>query len=242
MLAVEITIPDLVTFILAAAIVLVAAIGVVVSRSPVHAALCLVATLFGIAVLFVEQSAEFLAAVQVIVYAGAIVVLFLFVIMLLGVDRQEAIGKDPLRAQRPLGILLGLLVLAEVLVLSRLSWPIGQPRVAGPVGGPESNVADLARAVFTTYLLPFEITSALLLIATVGAVVLARRPPRPTGQPGAAGSQPGRSTGQPGGATGQSAGDPAGRPALRAGGRPGVVDETGADQSSERDEREGATR
>ncbi len=238
MLAVTITIPDLVTFVLAAAIVLVAAIGVVVSRSPVHAALCLVATLFGIAVLFVEQNAEFLAAVQVIVYAGAIVVLFLFVIMLLGVDREEAIGKDPLRAQRPLGVLLGLLVLAEVLVLSRLSWPIGQPHVAGPVGGPSSNVADLARAVFTTYLLPFEITSALLLIATVGAVVLARRPPRSAGQPGAATGQPSRATGQPGGAIGQPGGA-TGRPALDGASQPDAADETGTVRSPER---EGAPR
>ncbi|HEV2360656.1 MAG TPA: NADH-quinone oxidoreductase subunit J, partial [Acidimicrobiales bacterium] len=82
------TIPDALTFVVAGAISLIGAIGVVLLRNPVHAALSLVATLFGMAVLFVEQDAQFLAAVQVIVYAGAIVVLFLFVIMLLGVDRQ----------------------------------------------------------------------------------------------------------------------------------------------------------
>ena len=71
----------------------------------------LVMTLFGIAVLFVEENAQFLAAVQVIVYAGAIVVLFLFVIMLLGVDRREALDADPLRGQRLIAIVLGVLVL-----------------------------------------------------------------------------------------------------------------------------------
>ena len=87
----------------AAAIVLAGAIGVVVARNPVHSALMLVMTLFGVAVLFVLQQARFLAAVQVIVYAGAIVVLFLFVIMFLGVDREENIAAEPLRGQRPAG-------------------------------------------------------------------------------------------------------------------------------------------
>src|SRR5665647_2997275 len=88
------------TFFVAAAIVLSGAIGVVVARNPVHSALMLVMTLFGIAVLFVLQRDDFLAAVQVIVYAGAIVVLFLFVIMFLGVDREENIAAEPLRGQR----------------------------------------------------------------------------------------------------------------------------------------------
>src|SRR5580693_6191997 len=97
---------DVGTFAVAAAIVLAGAIGVVVARNPVHAALMLVMTLFGVAVLFVLQRADFLAAVQVIVYAGAIVVLFLFVIMFLGVDRQENLDKDPLPFQRPLALVL----------------------------------------------------------------------------------------------------------------------------------------
>src|SRR5438874_13803453 len=95
------TAPDVLVFVVAAAVVLVGAFGVILSRNPVHAALMLVMTLFGVAVLFVEQQANFLAAVQVIVYAGAIVVLFLFVIMLLGVDKEEAIAVDPLKGQRP---------------------------------------------------------------------------------------------------------------------------------------------
>src|SRR3989442_4828849 len=106
--------PAVAVFTVAAAVVIIGALGVVFSRNPVHAALMLVMTLFGIAVLFVEQQANFLAAVQVIVYAGAIVVLFLFVIMLLGVDKQEAIDVEPLRGQRTAAVtmaLVGLLVL-----------------------------------------------------------------------------------------------------------------------------------
>ena len=93
---------ELFVFVVAAAIILCGAVGVIVSANPVHSALCLVATLFGVAVLFVEQDAHFLAAVQVIVYAGAIVVLFLFVIMLLGVDTSEDLATEPLGGQRPL--------------------------------------------------------------------------------------------------------------------------------------------
>lgn len=177
-----VTIPDGITFVGAAVMCLVGAFGVVLSRNPVHSALFLILTLFGVAVLFVEQDAQFLAAVQVIVYAGAIVVLFLFVIMLIGVDRPERLKADPLKGQRPIAILLGLMVLAEVLLLSRTAWPTGAASVAGPATGNSSNVAKLGVSVFTTYLLPFEVTSALLVIAVVGAVVLARRPSPGAGQ------------------------------------------------------------
>jgi NADH-quinone oxidoreductase subunit J len=169
---------DIGTFAVAAAIVLAGAIGVVIARNPVHAALMLVMTLFGIAVLFVAQRADFLAAVQVIVYAGAIVVLFLFVIMFLGVDKTESVKVEPLRGQRPLAAALTALGLAGVLILGLVShWTTGKASVAGVANGPGSNVAKLGRSVFTTYLFPFEVTSALLVIAVVGAVVLARRPP-----------------------------------------------------------------
>ncbi|MEZ5178078.1 MAG: NADH-quinone oxidoreductase subunit J [Acidimicrobiales bacterium] len=86
---------ELVVFVAAALVCLAGAVGVVLSDHPVHSALSLVGTLFGIAVLFIAQDAEFLAAVQIIVYAGAIVVLFLFVIMLLGVDRTEDLRVEP---------------------------------------------------------------------------------------------------------------------------------------------------
>ena len=169
---------DVGTFAVAAAIVLSGAVGVVVARNPVHSALMLVMTLFGVAVLFVLQRDPFLAAVQVIVYAGAIVVLFLFVIMFLGVDRQENIGVEPLRGQRPLAIGLTVLGTTGLLLLGEVSqWTTGAPHVAGADAGRQSNVYLLGKAVYTTYLFPFEATAALLVIAVVGAVVLARRPP-----------------------------------------------------------------
>jgi NADH-quinone oxidoreductase subunit J len=170
---------DLGVFLVCAVIVLTGALGVIFSRNPVHAALMLVMTLFGVAVLFVAQEAHFLAAVQVIVYAGAIVVLFLFVIMLLGVDEEEAVEVEQLPGQRPIAIGLGALLLLLVLLLVRVNeWATGSPQARGAAGGAGENVEKLGRSIFTTFLLPFEVTAVLLVIAVVGAVVLARRPPR----------------------------------------------------------------
>jgi NADH-quinone oxidoreductase subunit J len=166
---------DKLVFFVAGAIVLVGATSVVMSRNPVHSALALVGTLFGVAVLFVEQEAHFLAAVQVIVYAGAIVVLFLFVIMLLGVDRDEDLRREPLPGQRPAAIAAGVLLVLEVLLLAGAQWVSGARSTTGALSGDTSNVEKLARAIFTRYLLPFEATSVLLVIAVIGAVVLARR-------------------------------------------------------------------
>ena len=103
------------TFLVTGAICLGGALGVVLFRNPVHSALSLIATLFGVAVLFIAQEAYFLAAIQVIVYAGAIVILFLFVIMLLGVDRSEQIETEPILGQRPAAILVGIAILGLTL-------------------------------------------------------------------------------------------------------------------------------
>ncbi len=130
-----------------------------------------------VAVAFIAQSADFLAAVQVIVYAGAIVVLFLFVIMLLGVDKSDQFRRDALLAQRPLAIVVGLAILGLVVSLTGLSWSaIGAPSQGGKASGPGENIGKLSDSIFTQYLFPFEATSLLLVIAVVGAVVLARRP------------------------------------------------------------------
>lgn len=171
---------DRLVFAVCVVIVLAGALGVVLSRNPVHSALSLVLTLFGVAVLFVEQEAQFLAAVQVVVYAGAIVVLFLFVIMLLGVDQEEPLASDRLPGQRPLALLLGLATLGELLALSRLThWSTGAHSVTGPATGGAGNTGALARSIFTTYLLPFELTSLLLIIAVLAAVIFARHRSRP---------------------------------------------------------------
>ncbi len=216
------TIPDLITFIVSALVILIGAIGVVTSRNPVHAALSLVLTLFGVAVLFVVQEANFLAAVQVIVYAGAIVVLFLFVIMFLGVDRREDLETEPLVGQRPLAFLAALVILGGGVALV---WTdhgaTGAHAVAGPSSGGHSNVYLLGKSVFTTYLFAFEATAALLVIAVVGAVVLARRPPVPTDEPDAFGdalgdvsdAEPGDDPAVPADAALGEPGEPAGEPA-----------------------------
>ena len=167
---------DSLVFVLGATVVLAGAIGVVVARNPVHAALMLVQTLFGVAVLFVAQGAHFLAAVQVIVYAGAIVVLFLFVIMLLGVDKDEMVAAEPLGSQVPVAIVVVVIAAAELLLLGRGHWATGTPSVVGALQGPSGNVEQLAEVIFTRYLFAFEATSVLLVIAVVAAVALARRP------------------------------------------------------------------
>jgi NADH-quinone oxidoreductase subunit J len=178
--------PDILVFAASAAVILVGAVGVVTSRNPVHAALSLVMTLFGVAVLFIEQEADFLAAVQIIVYAGAIVVLFLFVIMFLGVDRAEDVTVEPLVGQRPLAFAFAAITLGGVLAMAATAhWVTGAPQVVGPIEGhitrsassPSGEPAQLGKQLFTTYLFAFEATAALLVIAVVGAVVLARRPP-----------------------------------------------------------------
>ncbi len=162
-------------FIVGAAVVLFGGLGVILSENPVHSALSLVATLFGVAILFIAQDANFLAAVQVIVYAGAIVVLFLFVIMLMGVDDAEDLRTDPLIGQRTLGLVVGALLAAGLVVVLLTSTVTGAPGRESAAERALPNVTRLARLVFTEYLFAFEITSVLLVIAVVGAVLLAHR-------------------------------------------------------------------
>ncbi len=181
---------DVIVFLVSGAIVLGGGLGVVMSRQPVRAALSLIASFFGVAVLFVLQEAHFLALVQVVVYAGAIVVLFLFVIMLLGVDSTEDLGVEPLAGQRSFGILLGGVVLALVLGGLFLSGPglddggavaltgrssqVRSLEATDVRGEPMDDVDLLADDLFSRNLLAFEATALLLTIATVGAVVLVR--------------------------------------------------------------------
>jgi NADH-quinone oxidoreductase subunit J len=172
---------ELFVFLVAGAACIAGALGVVLNSNPVHAALSLVGTLFGIAVLFIAQEANFLAAVQVIVYAGAIVVLFLFVLMLLGVDRSEDLSIEPLGAgQRIVAVVIGLAILAlpVIAVLSADGEATGARPLPDAPNALDSGVADvnqLGESLYTTYLFAFEATSVLLVIAVVGAVVLSRR-------------------------------------------------------------------
>ena len=191
---------ELIVFIACAVICVVGAIGVVAATNPVHSALMLVATLFGVAVLFLSMDAQFLAAVQVIVYAGAIVVLFLFVIMLFGVYRSENLRVEPIAGQRPLAIAVAVATLALAVVVVAVAvdgTPTGrlsdtEELVDSVTVHPTSataaiadnhsdgtevfpNVEQLGRVIFTDYVWAFEITAILLTIAVVGAIALARR-------------------------------------------------------------------
>jgi NADH-quinone oxidoreductase subunit J len=170
---------ELIVFILAAAMVLGGAIGVITRSNPVHAALSLVLTLFGVAVMFVSHEAHFLAAVQVIVYAGAIVVLFLFVIMLLGVDRTEDISIEPITAQRPLAAIVGLgvsgIVIAAIISSRSALHVTGDGIDKTTVEAADANIRQLARSIFSNNVFAFEVTSVLLLVAVVGTVLMARR-------------------------------------------------------------------
>jgi len=173
---------ELTVFVLASLMAVVGAIGVIVRSNPVHAAMSLVLTLFGIAVIFVQQGAHFLAAVQVIVYAGAIVVLFLFVIMLLGVDQAEDLSFEPLTVQRPLAAVIGAamvgLLTAAVLTSDNAVMKSGVGLSSPTLDSPDANVKELAQSIFGDHVFAFEITSILLLVAVVGTVILARRLPK----------------------------------------------------------------
>ena len=173
---------ELFVFAAAALMALIGSVGVVVRSNPVHAAMSLVLTLFGVAVLFVQQGAHFLAAVQIIVYAGAIVVLFLFVIMLLGVDRAENLSIEPLAGQRAVAGVVGAamvgLLTAAVLTSESAVLEDGQGLSATTLDSPDANVRQLAGSIFGDNVFAFEITSVLLLVAVVGTVILARRLPR----------------------------------------------------------------
>ena len=144
---------ELFVFVCASIMILSGAIGVVIRSNPVHAALSLVLTLFGIAVLFIAQQAEFLAAVQVIVYAGAIVVLFLFVIMLLGVDRAEDLRTSALAGQRGLAAvvgvgLLGVLGAAIVRGTDAVVTRSAEGIAISTVDEADANIVQIARSIF----------------------------------------------------------------------------------------------
>jgi NADH-quinone oxidoreductase subunit J len=156
-------------FFVLAAIAIGAALGLVLKQNAIHGALFLVVNLGAVAAFYLMLGAEFLAAAQVIVYAGAIMVLFVFAIMVLIPGKEEA-GPDPRRAVRLLALPVGalLFILLAIVIAGRWSGP---PAPGAPVG----SVSAVGRLLFTSYLFPFELTSVLLLAAMVGVLLLARR-------------------------------------------------------------------
>jgi NADH-quinone oxidoreductase subunit J len=166
---------ELLLFLVTAAVALIGATAMVASRNAVHSALFLLLNFAALAVLFLLLRAPFLFAIQLSIYAGAIMVLFLFVVMILGTERVED-ETDMIPWQKPLALVLGLVLFLELVVVS----------MKGNTGHLQPDAATLARVetfgapteigtvLFTTYLLPFEITGIILLVAVVGVVVLNR--------------------------------------------------------------------
>ncbi len=159
-------------FLYFAAVILVTASLVVLFRNPIYSALSLLVMFFHVAGLYVTLHAEFLAAIQIIVYAGAILVLYLFVVMLLNVKREEHYNQ-----QGAVALFLGVVLLTEAVLLA-VSRGF---TVASPGPGPEEatkavgNTESIGEVLYSTYLFPFEIASLILLVAMIGAVILSKK-------------------------------------------------------------------
>ncbi|GII63189.1 NADH:ubiquinone oxidoreductase subunit J [Sphaerisporangium krabiense] len=173
---------ETITFWVLAVVSVAAAFGLVFSRKAVYSALMLGVVMLSLAVLYAVQDAPFLAVVQIIVYTGAVMMLFLFVLMLVGVDSSDSL-VETIKGQRFWAIVAGL-GFAVLLAAGIGNAVIGQPAgLSGAVQAEGGNVPTLATLIFTRYVFAFEVTSALLITAALGAMVLAHRErtaPKPT--------------------------------------------------------------
>ncbi|MBI3609818.1 MAG: NADH-quinone oxidoreductase subunit J [Nitrospirae bacterium] len=161
----------LVLFFYFAAVIVATAILVVALHKPIYSALSLLVMFFHVAGLFVLLDAEFIAAVQIIVYAGAILVLYLFVLMLLNVRADEGYHQ-----QFRIGLIVGLAVLVEaIFVLGQSGFADRDPAAVPPAAPVPGNTEGIGRALYTTYLFPFEVASLILLVAMIGAIILAKK-------------------------------------------------------------------
>lgn len=166
---------SLIIFVILAVIAVVSALLVVVNTNPVRSALSLVVTFLAVAVFYVTLSAQFIAAVQIIVYAGAIMVLFLFVIMLLNLGAPAAL-KERGSLQPTIAVVLGLIFFVVLALAQRFDLP-GQPMNA-IVSERQGTVQYIGASLYNPslpWLFPFEITSILLLVAVIGAIIMAKR-------------------------------------------------------------------
>ena len=168
--------PDFIVFWVLAPVSVLSAGAMLLQRNAVNAALLLIVNFFTLAVFFLILGSPFLFVVQIIVYAGAIMVLFLFVIMLLGVDRHESL-VERIRGQRPLTLVLAAGLVAEVVLAVRLG--VGISTRAAPnfdqVVNRGGNIHALAKVLFNSFFFPFEVTSVLLIVAAVAAMVMTRQ-------------------------------------------------------------------
>jgi NADH-quinone oxidoreductase subunit J len=170
----------MIAFWVLAPIMVACAVGMVAVRNAVHSALLLAVIMISLAVLYAVQEAPFLFAVQIIVYTGAVLMLFLFVMMLVGVDSTDSL-VETIRGQRTAGMLAGI-VFAVLLILAITQSTIGAAEGLGKANH-DGNVNGLAELLFSRYVFAFEVTSALLITAALGAMVLAHRErltPKPT--------------------------------------------------------------
>ena len=162
---------DVILFLIFAIIAVVAGFNLVLQTHPISSALSLIGVMGSLAVLYLLLGAEFLAAAQIIVYAGAIMVLFIFVIMLLNAGGEESVNKSVFSRVVAVPVLLIFVGVIAYLITSVMPDSPGVQFGKFTGGGP----LQIGRALFTQYLLPFEVTSILILIAILGAVVLARK-------------------------------------------------------------------
>lgn len=155
-------------------VAIISSLGVVLMKNPVHSALWMLATFFSVAGIFVQLNAEYIAAIQILVYAGAILILYMFVVMLLNPDHKGFIKLPMYRVA--LGGIAALVIFVQILVAVKSTNVIGKigkvtPELMSEVG----NVKMFGEALFTRYLVPFEVASILLLVALIGSIVLAKK-------------------------------------------------------------------
>jgi NADH-quinone oxidoreductase subunit J len=166
---------DVIVFYIFAGITVLASIGVVSARSPMHSVMLLIVSFAGLAGLYVQLDAPFTAVTQIIIYAGAIMVLFLFVVMLLNAHTEDEaiparLGPHALKFAVLLSLLIAFELVSAIIKLDRLSFDAASRNI--------SSVAAIGSALYSTngYAFAFEVTSVLILVSMVGAVVIARRP------------------------------------------------------------------
>jgi NADH-quinone oxidoreductase subunit J len=169
---------DQLLFYVFAAVAVLGALFVIVQKNPIYSVLSLIISFFGLSGLYVLLEAPFVAVVQIIIYAGAIMVLFLFVVMLLNVPREDAAEWDRAHPYyRPWAMRIGAVL--AVVMIAQLAWAFARtPGITEPIAGQrpaEASVAELGRVLFTDYMFSFEVTSLLILVAMIGAVALARK-------------------------------------------------------------------
>jgi NADH-quinone oxidoreductase subunit J len=165
---------EAIAFYTLAAVILGFAVLVVTTKNTVHSVLFLVLDFLGVAALYVLLAAEFVAVIQVLVYAGGIVVLYLFVVMLVNLQRPAEVYQDPNRRAK-LGLALSVAVLFELAAISMYTYVRPSPPMATTAIPVSGNTEEVGWYLYTNYLIPFEVASMLLLVAMIGAIVLAKR-------------------------------------------------------------------